>query len=279
MRQTAAAVSGTQLTGIPPTTAALRHLLAGVGGLDVVFQPLFELRPAGAVVHAVEGLIRGPKGTQLEQPERLFAFFRPRGEGTQLDALCLGTILMRAAALPGSPRLCLNVGAESVTSTFFLEELLQEAERAGISPYRLILDIGLDDPEFDQTRLVTAVRDIRRFGIRIAYDEGSPFATGFQLLMDAPPEYLKLHQSVVRALASDRDVRKTLIATVNLGQIAGFRVVAKGVERPADVEEVRGCGIDLVQGYHCARPAAARDPHMSELLRSVPGAWDDQHVR
>lgn len=262
----------------PPPTASLHHLLEGAGGLDVAFQPLFELRASGPAIHAVEGFIRGPKGTRLERPEPLFAFFLRRGEGRLLDALCLSTILQRAATLPGALRLCVNVAAESVAAPGFLDEILRATDRAGVSPYRLILDISLDDDRFDQTRLVPAIREMRRFGIRPAYDEGSPFVSGFELLMDAPPDYLKLHGNVVRTLAFDT-VKKTVAATVSLGQRAGFRVVAKGVETASDLEAVRDAGVDLVQGFHFGPPVGSRDTGMSELLRSVPGAWDEQWIR
>lgn len=260
-------------------TSSLELLLSGVGDLRVLFQPLFEMRGNRPIVHALEALVRGPRGTRLEAPDALLPFFATRGDGRRLHLLCLKLALRHAERLAGTPRLCLNAGAPVVAQPGFVDRLLEAAAGAKVSTYRLILDITLDDVDFDQASLVAPARELRRHGVRVCLDEGRPFASGFRLLMEAAPEYVKLDRTVVQSLGTNRPHRDCALATVALGRQVGFRVVAEGVESQRDLDAARDCGIDLVQGFHCARPLDPRAPEMEGLLRATEDVWGALNAR
>jgi EAL domain-containing protein (putative c-di-GMP-specific phosphodiesterase class I) len=59
---------------------------------------------------------------------------------------------------------------------------------------------------------------------------------------------------VVAATRSAAGSRR-LAALVDLLHAYDLRVVAEGVEDDAQLEAVRACGVDLLQGYHLGVPA------------------------
>jgi EAL domain-containing protein (putative c-di-GMP-specific phosphodiesterase class I) len=76
-----------------PRALELERILAQ-GLVRSVYQPIVDL-DTGEVV-AYEALARGPEGSPLERPDRLFAAAREAGRVSDLDWAC------RAAALRGA---------------------------------------------------------------------------------------------------------------------------------------------------------------------------------
>src|SRR5204862_107700 len=64
---------------------------------------------AGRKLHALECLIRGPKGSPFESPAALFEFVRTKQTELWFDRTCLRLELESVGELPGSPRVSLNV--------------------------------------------------------------------------------------------------------------------------------------------------------------------------
>jgi len=48
-------------------------------------------------------------------------------------------------------------------------------------------------------------------------------------------------------------------AVVSLGHSLGLRVVAEGVEGPAELQILHGMGCDVAQGYYFSRPVPAAE--------------------
>src|SRR5689334_781625 len=84
------------------------------GALTVVFQPIFECRDNTRLLHALECLVRGPKGTNMEDPDVLLEYVRRKREESLLDRVCIATALATAEELPVAPRLSLNVHAPTL---------------------------------------------------------------------------------------------------------------------------------------------------------------------
>ncbi len=111
---------------------AERNELADVlaeGAVEAGFQPIVELA-TGRVV-GWEALARGPRGSTLESPDRLFAAARAAGRLEELDWLCQRNAL-RAALDAGVRAPCvLFLNIEPDTSGFLPLELRDLYARAG----------------------------------------------------------------------------------------------------------------------------------------------------
>jgi EAL domain-containing protein (putative c-di-GMP-specific phosphodiesterase class I) len=102
--------------------------------------------------------------------------------------------------------------------------------------------------------------------VRISVDD---FGTGFTSLAALPRlplDELKVDQCfVLRSTTSAAD--EAIVRTVvELGHRLGLEVVAEGVENEAIVALLAPMGIDLLQGFHFARPMSEVD-----LLRFIGG--------
>lgn len=65
---------------------------------------------------------------------------------------------------------------------------------------------------------------------------------------------LKIDQSFVRDLASDREDAAIVHAVIQMARSLGLTTIAEGVEDDAALARLRSYGCDLAQGYFFARP-------------------------
>jgi EAL domain-containing protein (putative c-di-GMP-specific phosphodiesterase class I) len=230
---------------------------AGVANLTVLVMPILEITPAGARLHALECLIRGPKGSKLESPADLFEFVRSQNTQVRFDSTCLELQLQHMGQLPGDPRISLNVHAATLCEdAAFAGALETVAWGNAIAPSRLTIEISDYGPHAENPALATAVKALRALGVRIALDDSGLGDPDFRLFLDLKPDYLKIDRYLVRGLASEESSRGILEGLISLSKSLGFRIVAEGVENAEDLRTVSAMGIDLVQGFHFGEPVS-----------------------
>jgi EAL domain-containing protein (putative c-di-GMP-specific phosphodiesterase class I) len=91
--------------------------------------------------------------------------------------------------------------------------------------------------------------------VRIAVDDaGAGFASLRHILL-LRPDFIKLDVALCRDVAIDPARAAMARALVAFGADTGSAVVAEGIERQHDQDELQRIGVRLGQGYHLGRPA------------------------
>ena len=220
------------------------------GELSVVFQPIFEMGAGPRRLHAIECLIRGPRGTNLESADLLLEYVRCKREENLVDRVCVETALAAARALPGQPRLCLNVHASTVgRGESFVQSLAETAQRNGVAAERLTIEIVEHAPPWDEAGFLRAIGLLRELGVRIALDDIGLGQSNYKMILDTRPDYYKVDRYIVHGCHDDEYRRAILESIAQLARKFEGRVVAEGVEQQIDLNTVLGVGIDLMQGY------------------------------
>lgn len=97
---------------------------------------------------------------------------------------------------------------------------------------------------------------LRSLGYRIAVDDIGAGYSGLNSFATVQPDFVKLDITLVRGLDND-PVRRRLVRLLSeLCSDLGIFVVAEGVETVGERDALVELGIDLLQGYLFARPAA-----------------------
>ncbi len=97
---------------------------------------------------------------------------------------------------------------------------------------------------------------LRRHGVKIAIDD---FGTGYSSLSyfrDIPADELKIDQSFVKGLKSDKANIHIVSLIIEIAHRFGLRVIAEGVEDHDVLKYLTKKGCDQVQGYYFAKPMA-----------------------
>ncbi|UQX88348.1 EAL domain-containing protein [Jatrophihabitans telluris] len=156
-------------------------------------------------------------------------------------------------------RVAINCAPPELLSGVFLPRLFERIDRAQLPGDSLVIemteDVFLSDPE----RARTIIADIRRHDVQVAIDD---YGTGFSslsYLRDLPVQELKMDRSFISAIRTDERSRMIVASTFSMAQALGVRMVAEGVEDAATAADLVAMGVDVLQGYHVARPMPAAD--------------------
>jgi EAL domain-containing protein (putative c-di-GMP-specific phosphodiesterase class I) len=126
-----------------------------------------------------------------------------------------------------------------------------------LAPDLLVLEITENIIMSDRERARQILDDIRRIGVQVAVDD---FGTGYSslaYLRDLPIDELKVDRSFISTSAHDRRSGMIVESTIKMAHALDLRVVAEGVEDPATAAMLVAAGVDVLQGYHIARPMPA----------------------
>ena len=144
-----------------------------------------------------------------------------------------------------------------------LTDILTETQ---LKPEFLELEITETTAIADINFTTTALQNLAEMGLLLSIDD---FGTGYSSLnrlQVLPFHNLKIDQSFIKELTTDPKVAHIIQAIVTLGQSLGLRLIAEGVEHPAELEFLRSIHCDEVQGYLLYRPLSVEQA--TEVLKN-----------
>jgi EAL domain-containing protein (putative c-di-GMP-specific phosphodiesterase class I) len=216
--------------------------------LSVRFQPIFQIEGGSRRVHSVEGLIRGPAGTQFERADILFDYVRRKKAEAAVDRSCLTAICEAAASLPSSVRININVHAVTLgQKSGFMDYFLRHVRKQFLAPERFTLEIVEHAPTCNIPELTNSIAKARESGVRIALDDVGLGQTNYRMMLDCHPEYFKLDAYFVQGLITDSKRRAVVASLVALAKALESSVVAEGVAAHDDLMQLETMGVEFAQ--------------------------------
>lgn len=209
---------------------------------------------------AVEALVRWmhPK-VGLVPPSKFMPFLEStgliKGVGAWVLETACGEVRTWQQRGFSDLRVTVNLSARQFEGTDLVASVERVLDATALSASMLELEIteSLLMRDVDRTRAI--LKELKALGVRIAIDD---FGTGYSslaYLTKFPFDCLKIDQSFVHDIETDRDHRAIAQAIIGLGHSLRLDVVAEGVETEPQLELLRGC--DGFQGFLVSRPRAA----------------------
>lgn len=259
------------------TRALLLDRILEPGTISVVFQPIVQRRGTEWHLHAFEALVRGPRGTNMENPEVLFEYVRRKGAEVEMDRRCIDEALNSASAFGRHVRLTLNVHAATIESDSAFPVFLQRTLNSyQFDPALLTIEIVEHAPSRSTKRFAKALKAIRNLGASIALDDLGLGHSNFRMILECRPDYFKIDRFLVSGSSRDFYRRSVLRSIIDLATSFGAYAVAEGVDNPADLKALLGEGLTTIQGYLMARPATASHLGGVEFVREAVRLFPDQ---
>jgi diguanylate cyclase len=153
-----------------------------------------------------------------------------------------------------NPRVSLNCAPPELLSGVFLPRLYEAMAQAQLPPESLVIEVTEDTFIAEPERARTVLTDMRAHRLQVAIDD---YGTGFSslsYLRDLPVQELKVDRTFISAITTDQRSRMIVSSTFQLAKGLGMRTVAEGVENAATAADLIALGVDVLQGYHVARP-------------------------
>ena len=228
------------------------------GRLGLEYQPMVEL--ATSRVAAVEALVRWPRGGELIPPAEFLGVAEdsglivPLGDWV-LRAACEQVARWRAGGW--TVGLSVNFSPRQVSASRVTQAVLAALADNGLPPGTLTLEVTERVLIDGADSMIAGLAELRDLGVRLAIDD---FGTGYAslaYLRHLPVDVIKIDPSFVSGLGTDPTLDMLTRTIVGVGHDLGIEVVAEGIERPEQLEMLRGMGCSLGQGYLVARPMTA----------------------
>lgn len=156
-------------------------------------------------------------------------------------------------------RVAVNLASADFSDKALATKMLAILRQARVPASRLEIEVTETVLLGRQTQDSAAIlKEFHEAGISIALDD---FGTGFASLTHLkqfPVDHIKIDQSFIRNLETDKADMAIVIAVVSLGRSLGMTITAEGVEKVGQASRLRELGCDYVQGYLYAKPAVAQ---------------------
>jgi diguanylate cyclase (GGDEF)-like protein len=226
------------------------------GEIDVFFQPVVSL--ANGAPYGAEALARWRHPTRgIIVPDDFIPLAEESGAILALGRAVLFEACREAATWrvgQTPPMVTVNLSAAQLGQDSFVPDVVDILRATGLPPARLVLEMTETVMFHDTQTTISRLGMLRSLGVRVAIDD---FGTGYSslgYLRRFPVDILKIAREFVTPSEMGSDGWALASAIVALGRTLGLRIVAEGIEEPAQLERLLGLGCELGQGFLFARP-------------------------
>jgi diguanylate cyclase (GGDEF)-like protein/PAS domain S-box-containing protein len=226
--------------------------------MRVFYQPLVDIasgRPVGveALVrwqHPERGIVEPSDFVTLAEDAGLIV---PIGQAV-LNRAAAEFAGWRAIAPTGPFGVAVNLSAHQLRHPGLIDHVRTALTKYDLTPSSLCLELTESALLEDLDRHIGVLLTLRDLGVRLALDD---FGTGYSsltYLKRFPVDIVKIDRSFVAGLGVTHCDTAIVRSVIELAHALSLTVVAEGIERPEQLEELRSLGCDLAQGYLFARP-------------------------
>jgi EAL domain-containing protein (putative c-di-GMP-specific phosphodiesterase class I) len=229
------------------------------------YQPLVDL--SSGRITGFEALVRWPHPDRgMVSPGEFIPVAEETGLINALGVMMLRRSCTDAAQWPDDVRIAVNLSPAQFRTSNLLSIVMDTLKQSGLSPRRLELEITETLLLEKSSQVLASLHALRALGVRISMDD---FGTGYSslsYLRSFPFDKIKVDQSFVRGLDSNRDAQAIIRSIASLGKGLGVTITAEGVETEAELSCLRAEGCHEGQGFLFSR--ARPNVEIVELLKA-----------
>jgi EAL domain-containing protein (putative c-di-GMP-specific phosphodiesterase class I) len=244
------------------------------GQLSLVFQP--QVRLSDGLMLGAEALVRWRHPTLGQiMPDEFISLAERTGAINDLTERVLADALDQAKIWRDAGRewnVAVNIATRNLLENDFVGIVERLLQAKGVDPSALILEITETSMMSDTSKTVDVLEGLAALGITLSVDD---FGTGYSslsYLQQLPVKEVKIDKMFVSRMVSDPGADAIVRSVLDLARNLNLKTVAEGVEDAETLEQLRGLGCDIAQGYFLSRPVTANEledwhQHLPELLR------------
>ena len=246
MREAAAASKSLEAREVAVKLGDLRETLRS-RSLYIDYHPIISADTGK--VFGYEALARGIMRS-MRSPEVMFDIASQSDLIWELSRLC------RQKAIEGmkdhladGELLFMNVDPHDFTDPDFTQ-----AELMVPDPSKVVIEITERTAIKDYPKFRERLKAFRDMGFRFAVDDAGSGYAGLGSIANLEPDFIKLDISLINCIDANF-IKQNLVETmVRFADDQGAKVIAEGVERAEEFEEVKRLGVHLIQGFFLHKP-------------------------
>jgi diguanylate cyclase len=229
---------------------------------ELYYQPKVDTR-TGAV-RSAEALIRWAHPTRgIVSPADFIPLAEECGLIGPIGAWVIREACRQARAWQddGVPplRVSVNLSASQFRDSGLVDSIRRALDDARLQPRYLEVELTESAVMSDPEQSIAILEHLSAMGVLVSVDD---FGTGYSsmsYLRRFPIDKLKIDRVFIDEIVSRPEDASIVRAIVSLAHSLRLKVVAEGVETPAQLEFLKTAGCDEYQGYHFSRPLPAAE--------------------
>lgn len=224
---------------------------------QVFFQPKYNIKQKG--LYGAEALVRWDSSKLgWVSPGEFIPVLERSGNIIELDEYVFTIVCEQIRnwldlGFEVAP-ISINVSQQHLYRSNFVEHYLNIIEQFGV-PYDLI-ELEMTETSLFENRdiLKDILNQFRKLKISISMDDFGSGYSSIMMLESMPIDCLKIDKTMIDDIETNPKAKEILHSVITLAQSLGLSVVAEGVEKVGQYEELVNMQVDSIQGFYCARP-------------------------
>ena len=148
----------------------------------------------------------------------------------------------------------INLSMEDIINSEMFDFILQKLKSSSASN-RVIFEIVESEAIQDFNKIARFVKEIKRYGAKIAIDDFGDGYSNFSYLIKMNVDFLKIDGSLIKDIDTDKNSYLVVETIVDFANKLGIKTIAEFVHSSAVMDKVKEMGIDYSQGYHIDKPS------------------------
>jgi diguanylate cyclase (GGDEF)-like protein len=236
--------------------------------VTTVFQPIISLRDGS--IFAYEALSRGPLGSALHTPDKLFATAEKQEKTWELEQLCRTKAIETISKLKQDALLFLNVNPQIMHDRKFRQGFTREYLRTyDINPENIVFEITEKGTVDSVQDFIKTVDHYKNQNYRIAVDDAGAGYSGLNMISDVHPHFLKLDMNLIRNIHQDTTRQALLKSLSEFASLTNTYLIAEGIETKEELLKLIDIGIHYGQGFYLQRPQPQLLPLREDLIAAI----------
>lgn len=152
-------------------------------------------------------------------------------------------------------RFNINLSGQSLTREDFQNFVYDKVMACKIDHSLITFEITETATIANMAYAIDFMKTLKQMGCQFALDDFGSGLSSFGYLTSLPLDYIKIDGKIVRDIVTN-PINMTIVESVNqISHIMGLKTIAEFAESEAIMKRLRGCNIDLAQGFHIHTPA------------------------
>jgi len=156
-------------------------------------------------------------------------------------------------------RISVNLSPSQFRGSGLTQTIRNALDEAGLHPQYLEVELTESTVMSEPEESIAILEQLSAMGVLVSVDD---FGTGYSsmsYLRRFPIDKLKIDRVFINEIASRPEDASIVRAIVSLAHSLRLKVVAEGVETPAQLDFLKNVGCDEYQGFHFSRPVPATE--------------------
>jgi EAL domain-containing protein (putative c-di-GMP-specific phosphodiesterase class I) len=225
------------------------------GELSIAFQPIVEFATGSTA--GWEALARWSHGMVGAIPPRAFVGAADRlGCVEVIDTWVLNRACEWRAQRAGPGVIGVNVSAGSLDDPDFVTRMLDVVHSHAVDPSHLCVEVPETMAVHRGGVTERALRDLAEAGVWVALDDLCEGHATLEALSGLPVSVVKIDRSVAAGLGKGLGMEQYAATVAAICRLRDRRIVAEGIETPAQAGFFRDLGCTWGQGFYFGRPVS-----------------------